>query len=549
MVKGAPKVRKARKAPEAQKAPKTPKAAAVRQKSVASEDRKPNPALGLATSEDQGAPGPKELTQIEEHMRKIMTRHFEQQGPDWRHTKRKALLRKIDSRLLPFLIVMYLLNFLDRSNLAQARLGSLEEDLGMKGSDFNLATSIFFVGYLLMQLPSNLLITRVRPSLYLSTAMVLWGAVSACNAATKKFTDLVVVRFFLGFVEAPFFPGAIFLMSSWYTRSEMTRRISWFYSGNALANMFGGLLGAAILGNLDGAHGLAGWRWLFIIEGVITIGVAIAAGFVLPDYPHTTRWLNEEERTFAAWRLLEDINEADQRHGASVMAGLKLALKDYRLYVFILFQHTSLLSQTFQYFFPTIVNTLGKPLGLTRIEILWITAPVWFATFLVSVCVTWTSAKTNDRSIHIMCLMMVSAVGNALATGTTKTGARFFAMFLMPMGAVSAYQILVSWVTNSFPRPLVKRSSAIAICNMIGNTASIYGSYMYPAKDEPQFVPGGSANAVICLLVAALAFVLRLIHIKENKKLEMAERDARPGDGEAGDTDPELRAEGFRYIL
>lgn len=110
-------------------------------------------------------------------------------------------------------------------------------------------------------------------------------------------------------------------------------------------------------------------------------------------------------------------------------------------------------------------------------------------------------------------------------------------------------QILVSWVTNSFPRPLVKRSSAIAICNMIGNTASIYGSYMYPAKDEPQFVPGGSANAVICLLVAALAFVLRLIHIRENKKLELAEREARPGDAEVGDTDPELRAMGFRYIL
>ena len=110
---------------------------------------------------------------------------------------------------------------------------------------------------------------------------------------------------------------------------------------------------------------------------MITIGVAIVAGFVLPDYPHTTRWLTEEERTFAAWRLLEDISEADQRHGASVWDGLKLALKDYRLYVFILFQHTSLLSQTFQYFFPTIVNTLGKPLGLTRIEILWITAPVW----------------------------------------------------------------------------------------------------------------------------------------------------------------------------
>lgn len=212
---------------------------------------------------------------------------FESEDVQQHAVRTKRLLRKVDAHLLPFLIVMYLLNFLDRSNLAQARQGSLEADLGMVGTDFNLATSIFFVGYLLMQLPSNMLITRLRPSIYLCTAMTLWGVVSTCNAATHSFGALIAVRFFLGFVEvsiflspspwkqsphgwlmiaqAPFFPGAIFLMSSWYTRAELTRRISWFYSGSALANMFGGLLGAAILGNLDGNMGLAGWRWLFII--------------------------------------------------------------------------------------------------------------------------------------------------------------------------------------------------------------------------------------------------------------------------------------------
>jgi len=133
----------------------------------------------------------------------------------------------------------------------------------MTGTDFNLATSIFFVGYLCMQLPSNMLITRVRPSVYLGVAAAAWGVVSTCNATVTSFPTLIAVRLILGFVECPFFPGAIFLMSSWYTRAELTRRISWFYSGNALANMFGGLLGAGILGNLDGAHGLAGWRWLF----------------------------------------------------------------------------------------------------------------------------------------------------------------------------------------------------------------------------------------------------------------------------------------------
>lgn len=231
---------------------------------VSTADERPS-----STSPTTPAPATKTVEALQDETSRAHIALFESQDAAWRAAKRKALLRKIDSRLLPFLVIMYLLNFLDRSNLAQARQGSLEEDLGMKGTDFNLATSIFFVGYLLMQLPSNLLITRLRPSIYLSSAMVLWGAVSACNGATHKFTDLVVVRFFLGFVEAPFFPGAIFLMSSWYTRAEMTRRISWFYSGNALANMFGGLLGASILGNLDGSQGIAGWRWLFIIVGLL----------------------------------------------------------------------------------------------------------------------------------------------------------------------------------------------------------------------------------------------------------------------------------------
>jgi hypothetical protein len=125
---------------------------------------------------------------------------------------------------------------------------------------------------------------------------------------------------------------------------------------------------------------------------------------------------------------VDDAKESDDTDAVSLLAGLKMALTDYRVYIFLLFQHVSLLSQTFQYFFPSIVQTLGYG----HIETLLLTVPVWFATFLVSLLVTWTSGKTGDRSIHIICLMVVSAVGNAIATGTTQTGARFFAMFLMP---------------------------------------------------------------------------------------------------------------------
>ena len=214
------------------------------------------------------------------------------------------------------------------------------------------------------------------------------------------------------------------LMSSWYTRKELAHRIAWFYAGTSLANAFGGLIGAGVIGNLSGVHGIAGWRWLFIIEGSITCGVALISIFVLPSYPSTTTWLKPEERVYAEWRLLEDTGEADISNAAGLLAGMKMAFKDTRVYAFMLVQHASLLSQTFQYFFPSIVKTLGYG----NIETLLITAPVWIATFLVSLVVTYTSGRTGDRSYHIMGLQAVAVIGNIIVVSTTSIGARFFAM-------------------------------------------------------------------------------------------------------------------------
>ncbi|KAI1840158.1 hypothetical protein JX265_009371 [Neoarthrinium moseri] len=490
----------------------------------------------------------------------VLHRQFAGATLEYHHGMTKKLLRKVDIHLLPLLILItsddtrmgtyiydtrYLLNFLDRNNLSQARLGTLEADLGMTGTDFNLATSILFVGYLLMQLPSNLIITRVRPSWYLGVAMTIWGTISASQAATHSFSGLIACRFFLGFAEAPFFPGAVFLMSSWYTRNELAHRIAWFYAGSSLANAFGGLLGAGVLGNLSGAHGISGWRWLFIIEGVITIGVAIVSAFVLPDYPATTKWLSEEERAYAQWRLIEDTGEADQTSASTIKEGVKLALKDPRLYLFTLLQHLSLLSQSFQYFFPTIVKTLGYG----NIETLLITAPVWIGTFLVSLVVTYTSGKYQDRGWHIIALMLISVVGNIIVVSSLNTAARFFAMFLMPMGAVSAYQIILAWVSNSFPRPLVKRSACISFANMIGNCANIYGSYMYPASDGPRYLAGGCATAAVALIVAIMALIVRLVLQRDNRKLAARETLDAEGNvvGPTGGLDE--RAVGFRYVL
>jgi sugar phosphate permease len=135
-------------------------------------------------------------------------------------------------------------------------------------------------------------------------------------------------------------------MSSWYTRAELAHRFAWFYSGAQLANAFGGLIAAGILANLDGSLGLAAWRWVFIIEGSITIAVASIAMLILPNYPATTQFLLDEEKAYAQWRLIHDTGDADTKT-MSAWTGLKLALKDSRVYLFVFLQHCSNLSQTF----------------------------------------------------------------------------------------------------------------------------------------------------------------------------------------------------------
>lgn len=148
------------------------------------------------------------------------------------------------------------------------------------------------------------------------------------------------------------------------------------------------------------------------------------AAFVLPNYPSNTNWLTPEEQAYAQWRLVDDTGDADVADSISVKEGVKMAFKDPRLYLFTLLQHLSILSQAFQYFFPSIVKTLG----FGTIETLLLTAPVWILTFLVSLAVTYTSGRFADRSIHIICLMSVAIIGNIIAISTLNTGARFFAV-------------------------------------------------------------------------------------------------------------------------
>ena len=263
--------------------------------------------------------------------------------PEERQWLETRLVRKIDLRLLPSIIIMYIMNYLDRNNIAAARLAGLQAPrskggLALTSTQYLTALSILFVGYILMQVPSNLFLNKIgKPALYLPTVMIVWGVISAATAGAKSYGGLIAIRFFLGVVEAAYFPGCLFFLSSWYTRKELGFRTAILYSGSLLSGAFSGLISAGIRNGLDGARGLRAWRWLFIIEGVITIFLAMCAYFVLPNFPRTTSWLTENERQLAVWRLDEDIGEddwIDSQH-QTFFHGMKLAFQDIKMWILV----------------------------------------------------------------------------------------------------------------------------------------------------------------------------------------------------------------------
>lgn len=172
--------------------------------------------------------------------------------------------------IISILTCRFSIDYLDRNAIALARLDDIEEDLGLEGTQYQTCVSILFVGYLLGQIPSNMFLTRTRPSIYMAACMALWAVVSALTAVSKDFTDLLLSRFFLGVTEAPYYPGALYMLSIFYTRKEIATRISILYTGNILATAFAGLIAAGIFHGMGDVAGLSGWRWLFILQGIVT---------------------------------------------------------------------------------------------------------------------------------------------------------------------------------------------------------------------------------------------------------------------------------------
>lgn len=241
-----------------------------------------------------------------------------------------------------------------------------------------------------------------RPSLYISCAMLLWGLISTLTGNTYNFTGIVLVRFFLGFVEAAFLPGALLIQSKWYTRKELTTRNAILFCGNIISNAFSALVGAGVLSNMQGVLGWAAWRWLFWIEGAVTMAVAITAAFVLPDLPHNSRGFTAEELEVAQLRMIEDVGEADEDGAnAGVFDGLIMAVKDVKIYLMMITFTAYVVGLSFNAFFPTLTGTLG----FEYIPTLLLSSPPWAFSCIVSLFNAWHADRTQEKVCHILIIL------------------------------------------------------------------------------------------------------------------------------------------------
>ncbi|KAH9232469.1 hypothetical protein K456DRAFT_1838847 [Colletotrichum gloeosporioides 23] len=418
--------------------------------------------------------------------------HIETSGQTitWTEEEEKALVKKIDLFLMPTIWLMYLLSYMDRTNIGNAKIAGMADDIGLSSSQYSIVLVVFFIGYVLFEPPSNMILVRTRPSLYLPFIMALWGVLTCIMSVVKEYHHLIVLRVFVGIMESGFAPGILLIISSWYRRGEQSRRFAVFMSAAILSGAFGGLLAGAITSGLEGAHGIRGWRWLFIVEGVATIGWAGISAFILLDFPATSTRLTPREREIAVARLQEDnvtVRNADEKLGKG--KSFMLALRDWRTWGFIFGYMVIVGSSTLSYFYPTLVHGLGFT---STVQAQYMTVPIYAIAFVCTAITGYFGDKIPDhRGLVIAAWLAFSMITSIIVCVVYNFTARYVLLVLMAAGLWASNAMSLSFASSTFGSMDAEvRAIALALMNALGNLAQIYGAYLFPTDDAPKYLMG-----------------------------------------------------------
>ncbi|KAG1874464.1 major facilitator superfamily domain-containing protein [Suillus subluteus] len=400
--------------------------------------------------------------------------HFEEFSDAEKALFERTVWRKLDRWVLPVCTIFYLLSFLDRSNIANARVAGMQTSLGMSNYQYSIALTMTYVPYIAAEFPSNLLLKYVGPRWMLPTMVTIWGLVATMQGVVKTYSGLLACRFFLGLMEGGLFPGLVLYLSFFYPRERLQIRVATFFASASLSGAFSGLLAAAIM-NINGRDGRPGWAWIFIIEGIITLCFGLIAFLVLPNSPAHARFFSTKERHYVMAKLKADgaVAGDDKSDGFSWIEVIRCfqSVQVWLLAPVLFFLGTTLYGLA--YFEPTIVAGLGYTGNKAQL----MSAPPYAFAFGVSMITAVISDRYKCRGFILIFFSVCNLIGFIMFYASTSNHVRYGSLFLSISGSYAGAPPVITWVANN-SAPHVRRATSIAIAFIMTNSGGILATWL-----------------------------------------------------------------------
>ncbi|KAJ4312922.1 hypothetical protein N0V84_009691 [Fusarium piperis] len=432
----------------------------------------------------------------------------------------RRLLRKLDIRIIPCVMWIYLMNMMDRVNIGNGRLFGLEEDLGLVGQQFQLAVSVLFVTYCLFEAPSNMIIKRLQPARYLAGLTLAWGLIATFSALVQNFTGLIVCRLLLGLFEAGLFPGVILYLTMFYGKRSIALRMAYFFATSAFSGVAGGLVAYGI-SFLDGSSGWRAWRWIILINGLPTIVTGLVVLFVLPNSLETAKFLTDDDRRNLAMMREAELGKARNSREMD-WDDVKDGFKDWTVWVYCAALYClNTMLYSFAVFLPTIVLQIGT---WTTTQVQGLTVPVYTAGAVTYLINAWWSDKTQRRSYFIFGGTLVSIFGYCLLIANHSAGLSYAGTFFVSMGCYTAGGMSLAWLNTNNPR-YGKRAIAGGLHLTIGNASGVTAPFLFNNRHAPTYYPGYGATIGVLSLSLVLNGILFIHFSRQNKERREGKQD------------------------